>query len=97
MVTQFKFLNSNPGECFGTCNAQVGIVLNYCQYGVLNLGSWYNTGPYIIFPHFGNSNSGKLPGASTILFCCWVLFEGMLAHSETGGCNMMQKVNSFIK
>ena len=36
----------------------VGIVLNYCQYGVLYLGSYYNTGPYI---HFGNSNLGKLP------------------------------------
>ena len=39
---------------------QVGIVLNYCQYGVLYLGSYYNTGPYINFPHFGNSNLGKL-------------------------------------
>ena len=24
-------------------------------------GSHYNTGPYINFPHFGNSNLGKLP------------------------------------
>ena len=39
----------------------MGIVLNYCQYGVLYLGSYYNTGPYINFPHFGNSNLGKLP------------------------------------
>ena len=39
----------------------MGIVLNYCQYGVLYLGSHYNTGPYIHFPHFGNSNLGKLP------------------------------------
>ena len=39
----------------------LGIVLNYCQYGVLYLGSYYNTGPYIDFPHFGNSNLGKLP------------------------------------
>ena len=39
----------------------VGIVLNYCQYGSLYLGSHYNTGPYINFPHFGNSNLGKLP------------------------------------
>ena len=39
----------------------MGIVLNYCQYGVLYLGSCYNTGPYINFPHFGNSNLGKLP------------------------------------
>ena len=38
-----------------------GIVLNYCQYGVLYLGSYYNTGPYINFPHFGNSNLGKPP------------------------------------
>ena len=37
------------------------IVLNYRQYGVLYLGSYYNTGPYIHFPHFGNSNLGKLP------------------------------------
>ena len=28
---------------------------------VLYLGSHYNTGPYISFPHFGNSNLGKLP------------------------------------
>ena len=34
------------------------IVLNYCQYGVLYLGSYSNTGPYINFPHFGNSNLG---------------------------------------
>ena len=39
----------------------MGIVLNYCQYGVLYLGSYYNTGPYISFPHFENSNLGKLP------------------------------------
>ena len=39
----------------------MGIVLNYCQYGVLYLGSYYNTGPYIHSPHFGNSNVGKLP------------------------------------
>ena len=36
----------------------LGIVLNHCQYGVLYLGSCYNTGPYI---NFGNSNLGKLP------------------------------------
>ena len=39
----------------------MGIVLSYCQYGVLYLGSYYNTGPYTNFPHFGNSNLGKLP------------------------------------
>ena len=39
----------------------VRIVLNYYQYGVLYLGSYYNTGPYINFRHFGNSNLGKLP------------------------------------
>ena len=39
----------------------VGIVLNYCQYGVLYLGSYYNTGPYMNFPQFGNSNLGNLP------------------------------------
>ena len=47
----------------GTCWVglwYVGIVLNYCQYGVLCLGSYFNTGPYINFPHFGNSNLGKL-------------------------------------
>ena len=37
------------------------VLLNCCQYGVLYLGSYYNTGPYIDFPHFGNSNLGKLP------------------------------------
>ena len=44
----------------------MGIVLNYCQYGVLYLGSYYNTGPYINFPHFGNSNLGKPPHAKPI-------------------------------
>ena len=39
----------------------MGIVLNDCQYGVLYLGSYYNTGPYISLPHVGNSNLGKLP------------------------------------
>ena len=39
----------------------MGIGLNSLQYGVLNLGSYYNTGPYINFPYFGNSNLGKLP------------------------------------
>ena len=39
----------------------MGIVLNYCQYGVPYLGSYYNTEPHIHFPHFGNSNLGKLP------------------------------------
>ena len=39
----------------------MGIVLNSCQYGVLYLGSYSNMGPYINFPHFGNSNLGKLP------------------------------------
>ena len=39
----------------------MGIGLNSLQYGVLYLGSHYNTGPYINFPHFGNSNLGKLP------------------------------------
>ena len=42
-------------------SCHVGIVLNYCQYGVLYLGSYYDTGPYIHFPHFGNINLGKLP------------------------------------
>ena len=39
----------------------MGIGLNSLKYGVLYLGSHYNTGPYIKFPHFGNSNLGKLP------------------------------------
>ena len=45
----------------------MGTVLNYCQYGVLYLGSYVNTGPYINFPHFGNSNSGKPPYTSDVL------------------------------
>ena len=40
------------------------IGLNSLYYGVLYLGSHYNTGPYINFPHFGNSNLGKLPYAT---------------------------------
>ena len=43
------------------CVQYVGIVLNCCSYGVLYLGSYYNTGPYINFFHLGNSNLGKLP------------------------------------
>ena len=39
----------------------MGIGLNSLYYGVLYLGSHYNTGPCINFPHFGNSNLGKLP------------------------------------
>ena len=39
----------------------MGIGLNSLKYGVLYLGSHYNTGPYINFPHFVNSNLGKLP------------------------------------
>ena len=31
------------------------------------MGSHYNTGPYINFPHFGNSNLGKLPDVSAKL------------------------------
>ena len=34
-------------------------------YGVLYLGSHYNTGPYIHFPYFGNSNLGKLPNGGS--------------------------------
>ena len=30
------------------------------------LGSYYNTGPYIHFPHSGNSNLGKLPRIATL-------------------------------
>ena len=55
-----------PFNCFvlevpGLIFFYLGIVLNYCQYGVLYLGSYYNTGPHINFTHFGNSNLGKLP------------------------------------
>ena len=39
----------------------MSIGLNSLQYGVLYLDSHYNTGPYFYFPHFGNSNLGKLP------------------------------------
>ena len=31
----------------------LAIVLNYCQYGVLYLGSYCNTGPYIDFSILG--------------------------------------------
>ena len=47
--------------CKECSKKNMGIVLNYCQYGVLYLGSYCNTGPYISFPHFENSNLGKLP------------------------------------
>ena len=53
--------HSRTGIFLGLCDWYVGIVLNYCQYGVLYLGSYYDTGPYISFPHFENSNLGKLP------------------------------------
>ena len=53
---------ANPLPAF--LRVKSGIVLNYCQYGVLYLGSYYNTGPYINFPHFGNSNLGKLPSGN---------------------------------
>ena len=41
----------------------MGIGLNSLLY----LGSHYNTGPYIHFPHFGNSNLGKLPYDYSVL------------------------------
>ena len=31
------------------------------------LGSYDNTGPFLNFPHFGNSNSGKPPYTSDVL------------------------------
>ena len=55
----FSLQTMGKGRAFGIVN--MGIVLNDCQYGVLYLGSYYNTGPYISFPHFENSNLGKLP------------------------------------
>ena len=60
----------------------LGIVLNYCQYGVLYLGSYYNTGPYIHFPHFGNSNLGKLP------FVCWASTVIVAVPFERHGLEM---------
>ena len=39
----------------------MGIGVSSLYYGFLYLDSYYNTGPYINFPHFGNSNLGKLP------------------------------------
>ena len=33
----------------------------WSKFPIIYLGSHYNTGPYINFPHFGNSNLGKLP------------------------------------
>ena len=56
----------------------MGIVLNYCQYGVLYLGSYYNTGPYIHFPHFGNSNLGKLPHKGLYTVSIVGVTEGIL-------------------
>ena len=60
--------SSTPGPWSMSHGLKLEIVLNYCQYGALYLGSYYNTGPYIHFPHFGNSNLGKLPFASFILW-----------------------------
>ena len=56
----------------------MGIVLNYCQYGVLYLGSYYDTGPYINFPHFGNSNLGKL---SNVKYANWPAPGGEIVTS----------------
>ena len=42
-------------------NQVYGYWSNFPIIRVLYLGSHYNTGPYINFPHFGNSNLGKLP------------------------------------
>ena len=60
----------------------MGIGLNSLQYGVLYLGSYYNTGPYINFPHFGNSNLGKLPCKPRVIllltFCNPVILLGDL-------------------
>ena len=60
----------------------MGIVLNYCQYGVLYLGSHYNN-----FPHFGNINLGKLPYTPMTLVLVqalhgplWV-FEGRVSNT----------------
>ena len=46
---------------------QMGIVLNYCQYGVLYFASYYSMGPYINFPHFGKSNLGKLSNVGRVV------------------------------
>ena len=47
---------------------------------VLYLGSHYNTGPYIHFPHFGNSNLGKLSNGVSLLFATQH-FQGMCRGS----------------
>ena len=54
----------------------MGIVLNFCQYGVPYLGSYYNTGPYIHFPHFGNSNRESSAWKNQSgEFCCRICSE----------------------
>ena len=58
-------MGNGLGHVTATMENHVGIVLNYCQCGSLYLGSYYNTGPYIVFPHFGNKNFGKLPPVDT--------------------------------
>ena len=47
------FLPTRTGDDELYVNRRMVIVLNYCQYGVLYLGSYYNTGPYINFPFLG--------------------------------------------
>ena len=49
---------------------------------VLYLGSHYNTGPYIHFPHFGNSDLGKLPSWSRTLHL-------LTRHSCRGGTQLI--------
>ena len=66
----------------------MGIVLNYCQYGVLYLGSYYITGPYIHFPHFGNSNLGKLPHTSRIT----VFVLAIPAWIKEGAVSIIQRL-----
>ena len=65
----------------------MGIVLNACQYGVLYLGSYYNTGPYIHFPHFWNSNLGKLPyvcAGVRVHFMCTCMHVRVPVHIAQG-------------
>ena len=45
----FLFFAKRTGDDELYVNRRMVIVLNYCQYGVLYLGSYYNTGPYINF------------------------------------------------
>ena len=42
--------------------------LNSLQYGSMKYVSDYSTGPFIKFPHFGNSSFGQLPNELLSIF-----------------------------